>query len=138
MNSGPLADRAPELHRRHRGDTVRRACAAADAAYRGGVMNPRLIVAGLVVAACLATGAQAQVTVDVAKITCEQFAFSKIAPVRSIALWLSGYYGGKRGDATIDLQAFEENAGRVERFCKEQKNFKLPVMQAVEQVLGKK
>jgi hypothetical protein len=32
----------------------------------------------------------------------------------------------------------EENAGRVERFCKEQKNFKLSVMQAVEQVLGKK
>ena len=30
-------------------------------------MNPRLIVSGLVVAACLATGAQAQVTVDVAK-----------------------------------------------------------------------
>lgn len=100
-------------------------------------MNPRLIVSGLVVAAGLATSAQAQVTVDVSKITCEQFAFSKIAPVRSIALWLSGYYAGKRGNPTIDLQAFEENAGKVESFCKEQKNFKLPVMRAIEQVLGK-
>ena len=69
-------------------------------------MNPKLVVSGLIIAACFATNAHAQVTVDVSKITCEQFVFSKIAPVRSIALWLSGYYGGKRNIPTIDLQAF--------------------------------
>jgi len=100
-------------------------------------MNPKLIVSGLIIATCFAASARAQVTIDVSKVTCEQFVFSKIAPVRSIALWLSGYYGGKRNNSIIDLQAFEENAGKVESFCKQQKNFKLPVMQAVEQVLGK-
>jgi len=101
-------------------------------------MNAKLVVSGVAIAAGLATGAHAQVSVDVAKITCEQFAFSKIAPVRSIALWLSCYYSGKRNSSIIDLQAFEENAAKVERFCKQQTNLKLPLMQAVEQVLGGK
>jgi hypothetical protein len=47
-------------------------------------------------------------------------------------------YGGKKSNPIINLQAFEENADKVESFCKQQKNLKLPVMQAVEQVLGKK
>ena len=100
-------------------------------------MNSKLVVSGLVVA-CFATSAQAQVTLDASKVTCEQFVFSKIAPVRSIALWVSGYYSGKRSNSVIDLQAFEENAVKVENFCKQQKNLKLPLMQAVEQVLGNK
>lgn len=81
--------------------------------------------------------AQAQVMVDFSKITCEQYVFSKVAPPRTIAVWLSGYYSGKRNSAEVDLQKVESNAGRVERFCRQQKNFKLPVMEAVEQVLGK-
>jgi acid stress chaperone HdeB len=101
-------------------------------------MNPKLVVSGLIIVAGFATSAHAQVTIDASKITCEQFAFSKIASVRSIALWLSGYYGGKKSNPIINLQAFEENADKVESFCKQQKNLKLPVMQAVEQVLGKK
>jgi acid stress chaperone HdeB len=100
-------------------------------------MNSKLIVLGLM-AACLATSGQAQVTLDASKITCEQFVFSKIAPVRSVALWVSGYYSGKRSNSIIDLQAFEENAVKLENFCKQQKNLKLPLMQAVEQVLGNK
>ena len=99
-------------------------------------MNPKLVVPALIIAACSAAAAQAQVTIDASKVTCEQFVFSKIAPVRSIALWISGYYSGKRGNSIIDLQAFEENAAKVENFCKQQKNLKLPLMQAVEQVLG--
>ena len=101
-------------------------------------MAAKLAIAGLIVTTFLATSARAQVTIDASKITCEQFVFSKIAPVRSIALWLSGYYRGKRDNPTIDLQAFEANADKVESFCKQQKNFKLPVMQAIEQVLGNK
>ena len=100
-------------------------------------MNSKLVVSGLI-AACFATSVQAQVTLDASKVTCEQFVFSKIAPVRSIALWVSGYYSGKRSNSIIDLQAFEENAAKVERFCKQQMNLKLPLMQAVEQVLGNK
>jgi acid stress chaperone HdeB len=38
--------------------------------------------------------AQAQVTIDVSKITCEQLLNSKIAAPRIIAIWLSGFYNG--------------------------------------------
>ena len=101
-------------------------------------MNRKLVLSVLIIVAYFSTSVHAQVTIDASKITCEQFVFSKIAPVRSIALWLSGYYGGKRSNPIIDLQAFEANADKVESFCKQQKNLKLPVMQAVEQVLGNK
>jgi len=94
--------------------------------------------AAAILAVFLATTAQAQVTIDASKITCEQFVFTKVAPVRSIALWLSGYYSAKKGTTAIDLQAFEQNAQKLERFCKLEKNLKTPVMQAVEQALGGK
>jgi regulator of protease activity HflC (stomatin/prohibitin superfamily) len=41
------------------------------------------------------TNAQAQVSIDVAKITCDQFAAYRITDPRNIAIWLSGYYNGK-------------------------------------------
>jgi acid stress chaperone HdeB len=79
----------------------------------------------------------AQVTVDVTKVNCDQFVHHKISEPRLIAAWLSGYYSAKRNNRLIDLQTFEENMSKVQNFCSDEKNFKLPVMKAVEQVLGK-
>ena len=73
--------------------------------------------------------AQAQVTVDVTKINCDQFVHHKIDEPRLIAAWLSGYYNAKR--------TFEDNLSKVKNYCSDEKNFKVPVMKAVEQVLGK-
>ena len=50
--------------------------------------------------------------------------------------WLSGYYNAKRNNRVIDLQALEENMSKVTNYCSDEKNFKVPVMKAVEQVLG--
>ena len=101
-------------------------------------MNPKISVSVFIIVACFATNAQAQVTIDASKITCEQFVYAKVASVRSIALWLSGYYGGKQGSPVIDTKALEENSAKLEAFCQHPKNSKLPVMQAVEQLLHKK
>jgi hypothetical protein len=94
----------------------------------------------MVLAAALAVSlpgyARAQVMVDVSKITCEQFAFSKVGPPRSIAMWLSGYYAGRRGNPVLDVQGFEANVEKIERICKEEKNAKLPLMQVIEQTFG--
>ncbi len=79
----------------------------------------------------------AQVTVDVTKVNCDQFVHHKISEPRLIAAWLSGYYSAKRNNRMIDLQTFEENMSKVQNFCSDEKNFKVPVMKAVEQVLGK-
>jgi acid stress chaperone HdeB len=82
------------------------------------------------------TFAFAQVTLDVSKITCKQFALHEVARPRLIAIWLSGYYAGKRGLPTIEVQALEKNMKELELFCKNVDNLEVPLMQAVEKVLG--
>jgi acid stress chaperone HdeB len=99
-------------------------------------MNRYLIVSGFVFAFSLVSSAQAQVMLDVTKITCDQFVHHKLLEPRLIAAWLSGYYHGKRDTQVIDLEKFDENLSKLEGFCYQEKNFKLPVMQAVEEVIG--
>ena len=67
----------------------------------------------------------------------DQFVHHKISEPRLIAAWLSGYYNAKRNNRVIDLQTFEENMSKVQNYCSDEKNFKVPVMKAVERVLGK-
>jgi acid stress chaperone HdeB len=101
---------------------------------------PRMFVyVFLVVGFALGTSraAQAQVTVDVTKVNCDQFVHHKISEPRLIAAWLSGYYNAKRNNRVIDLQALEDNMSKVKNYCSDENNFKVPVMKAVEQVLGK-
>jgi hypothetical protein len=43
----------------------------------------------------------------------------------------------KRNNRVIDLQSMEENMSKVQNYCNDEKNFKVPVMKAIEQVLGK-
>ena len=38
----------------------------------------------------------------------------------------------------VDLQALEENMNKVKNYCYDEKKFKVPVMKAVEQVLGER
>jgi acid stress chaperone HdeB len=78
--------------------------------------------------------AYAQVTIDVSKITCEQFILYQITNADNIAVWLQGYYSAKRGTTMVDAQTFKENAGKLKEHCR--MNFKLTVMEAVEKVLG--
>jgi acid stress chaperone HdeB len=77
---------------------------------------------------------QAQVTVDVAKITCKQFLLDAVAPTKSVAMWLSGYYHGKHGGTVVDFGALQREADKVEDYCR--LNLDMPVMDAVEGVLA--
>ncbi|HEY6256185.1 MAG TPA: HdeA/HdeB family chaperone [Xanthobacteraceae bacterium] len=95
----------------------------------------RMEVFCLGMAACAAVStAQAQVSVDIAKITCQQFVSYKIADPKLIAIWLSGYYNGKRGNTVIDPQALEQNAAKVRDYC--WSNADETVIRATEQALG--
>ena len=81
--------------------------------------------------ACLSTSAAySQVTIDVSKITCEQFLHNKVASNRTVAIWLSGYRAGQRNDPVVDTQAVDRNVGKVTRYC--DKNRSVTLMQAVE------
>ena len=95
----------------------------------------KAVLAGLMLAIITAPVGQAQVTIDVAKITCLQFSAYKIANPQDIALWLSGYYNAKRGGNTlIDPQALKANSDKVVYYCLQHPD--TPVMQAVETLFG--
>jgi HdeA/HdeB family len=54
-----------------------------------------------------------------------------------IANWLSGYYHAKRNNSIIDLESFENNVNKLNNYCYDEKNFKVPIMEAVERIVGK-
>jgi acid stress chaperone HdeB len=78
--------------------------------------------------------AQAQVTLDVSKITCDQFLQHKVTDPRFLAIWLSGFYAGKRKNPVVDVKMLEGNADRVSAYCDTHR--KVVLMQAVETTLG--
>ena len=89
-----------------------------------------LILLGLLVG----SKAQAQVTIDMSKLTCDQFLQHKVTNPTFLALWLSGYYAGKRKNPIVDVEKLEGNADRVSAYC--DTNRKTVLMQAIEIVLG--
>ena len=58
--------------------------------------------------------AQAQVTVDVSKITCEQLEMQALPwTSRDIVLWVSGYYHGNRDNTIIEPDAIKRDGMRT-------------------------
>lgn len=94
--------------------------------------RPLLISASLVLAQV--TTLQAQVTVDVSKITCDQLLMEKPVPAKYVVLWLSGYYNGKRGNTIIEPEAIDKNEEKVDFYCNLHRE--VTVMDAVKNVLG--
>ena len=78
--------------------------------------------------------AQAQVTVDVSKITCDQYLKDEITFSQNVVMWLSGYYNGKRNNTIIDREAIKKNGDKVSLYCRQHRE--TTVMDAVKNVLG--
>ena len=79
--------------------------------------------------------AHAQVTVDISKITCEQF--NVLPKADSVAIWLNGYYHGGKRKSVIDVNKFEDNAKNLRAACRQSDNFKRPIMQLIESSMPK-
>jgi acid stress chaperone HdeB len=77
-----------------------------------------LVALGLILALEKIPLAQAQVTLDVSKITCEQYNAYKVTNPQNIAIWVNGYYHGKRGDVTLETQRLVENARKLRDYCR--------------------
>ena len=120
------------------GATVRQNIGSERRRGREDAMKIRLLMAATLLAVLLPATSQAQVTVDVAKITCKQFLLDTVAPTKSVAMWLSGYYHGKHGGTVVDFGALQREADKVEDYCR--LNLDMTVMDAVEGALavGKK
>ncbi len=90
---------------------------------------------GLVLALGAVPVAQAQVTIDISKITCDQFLGYKIINPNDIAMWLSGYYNAQRGNTIIDTETLAAQKSNLQEYCL--RNLKVPVMQAIDTLFHK-
>jgi hypothetical protein len=61
---------------------------------------------------------QAQVTVDITKITCEQLLMAAL-PVntRDVVMWLSGYYHREHNNTIIEPDAIKRDADNLNTYC---------------------
>ncbi len=92
-----------------------------------------------VFAATLAIGVdlpagRAQVTVDLTKITCDQYLTFKVADPQNISIWLSGYFHGRRGLAEVDPQKMKENYARLKSACFLRTNMQRSIFEVAEKL----
>jgi len=93
-----------------------------------------LFVSSVIVLLSASSMAPAQVTVDVSKITCDQFVKYEIADPKLIAIWISGYYHGLHKNPIVDKHQTLQSIDKLEEYC-----FKHPndlVMTEVGELLG--
>ena len=88
-------------------------------------LKPLLL--GSMFALLVVSAALAQVTIDVGKITCDQYVLDK-ADARTVAVWLNGFYAGRLNKTVVDTQQLERDAARVAQYCMSHRD--MVVMQA--------
>lgn len=78
---------------------------------------------------------QAQETLDLAKITCQQFVGEQLqSPSRDVLLLLVGYYNGKRNNTIIEPNAIKADEDKVYQYCYAHTD--MTVMDAVKNLFG--
>jgi hypothetical protein len=98
-------------------------------------VKPRLLLTSTLFLFAQMPTMQAQETLDLAKITCDQMQGEKLAtPTRDIVLLLTGYYHGKRDNTIIEPQTIKHNEEKVDTYCSQ--HGQTTVMDAVKNVLG--
>ena len=73
-------------------------------------------ILGLATILATSSAAQAQVMLDLSKVTCDQWVKYQVANPKFIAMWISGYFHGKRGDTMIDHPKADRRRGRGGKF----------------------
>lgn len=71
----------------------------------------------LFAAVMLPSAAQAQLMIDMNRLTCAQFVAMTPQQARIYSAWMSGWFNQKTGYAWVDLNAYERNFTNVRQFC---------------------
>jgi acid stress chaperone HdeB len=95
-------------------------------------MRPWLIMLGTGLASIGLPAAQAQVTIDITKITCHEFLDGQLTDSNTLSVWLNGYVNGVRGKTLIDPLS----GGRISlvHYCEDHAN--ALVLDAARNVFG--
>ena len=76
---------------------------------RSNVVRSLILLATLISVFGISAG-RAQETIDIAKITCDQFLTGQIYDAQTFSIWLNGYYSGMRHDTVVDVSALKSHA----------------------------
>ena len=71
----------------------------------------------LACAAFHASSANAQVTIDMTKVTCSDYLAMPAGEARDFSAWMSGWFNQKANATKINLKGFATNVGVVRRWC---------------------
>ena len=75
-------------------------------------------LAAVAVIACVAPlAANAQVSIDMTKITCQQYLAFPDENARVFNAWMSGWFNQKTGSVSVDLNAYARNVENVRKWC---------------------
>ena len=78
----------------------------------------RKVLLCLAVAMTFAPGSsQAQVTLDMSRITCADYVAMSPAQARTFSAWMSGWFNHKLGYTTVGLDDFARNVASVRQWC---------------------
>jgi acid stress chaperone HdeB len=98
--------------------------------------NSAISVVAILALCCMTvTVAQAQLTIDVSKITCDQFRTYKVANPNYIAIWLHAYYSSKRDNTVVEVQSFKDDFDKLNEYCITR--LSVPVMDAAKTLFAK-
>ena len=65
----------------------------------------------------LPSAAQAQLIIDMNRLTCAQFLAMSPQQARIYSAWMSGWFNQRTGYAWVDLNAYERNFANVRQWC---------------------
>jgi acid stress chaperone HdeB len=91
----------------------------------------RLPTYGLALA-LLTLPVEAQVAIDISKLSCNEFLFGNATDSRTLSIWLNGYHSGAIGKTVIDLNGMGERA--LIEYCIA--NTEMPILNAARNILG--
>jgi len=80
--------------------------------------------------------AQAQIAIDMSRVTCADYLALPPAQSKNFSAWMSGWVNQKAGYAWVDLNAYERNVASVKQWCA--LNPQATVMSALQRAVGQK
>jgi hypothetical protein len=85
--------------------------------------------------AMLPSLANAQLMVDMSKVTCGDYLAMPPGNARVLSAWMSGWFNQKRGYVSVDLGNYAENIAKVSQWCSA--NPTVTLMSAIQRVATK-
>jgi hypothetical protein len=108
----------------------------ADGDTFGGERMKKIVVALALASVCIPSLSQAQVKIDMSKVTCSEVLAMPQVDQTDFGAFVSGWFAQKAGRTYIDMGLFRKNTASVMSWCKF--NPSDSVMAAIERAVGQK